>query len=209
LKKKHQQNNKECVENQKKSQMPISESDPQKFFDILASKLNKYLDEQNEKPLRVKSFSNSHLPSFDMHGKDHGNENEYEEVYDDEEYDNYEEVQEEEDEIDEMNRLNLAPVQFENKKIKENFSLNCRHLLKNVDSDIDVQLEEHIDRVYNNGDHEHSQILKENRQRITQAPLKQLQHNDSSKMCVKVNSNSNGDKHKNNKQNVIIDIYLY
>jgi len=186
--------------------MPISESDPQKFFEILASKLNKYLDEQNEKPLRVKSFSNSHLPSFDMHGRDHGNENEYEEVYDDdEEYDNYEEVQEEDGGIDvnEMNRLNLAPVQFE--KIKENFSLNCRHLLKNVDSDIDVQLEEHIDRVYNNGDHEHSQFLKENRQR-TQAPLKQLQHNDSSKMCVKVNSNS--DKHKNNKQNVIIDIFI-
>ena len=177
--------------------MPISESDPQKFFEILSSKLNKYLDELNGKPLRVKSFSNSHLPSFDTYENEE--ENEYEEMDDDDE-----EEEEEEPENEDMNALNIAPIQFEHKKIKENFSLNCRHLLKNVDSDIDVQLEEHIDRVYNNGDSDQAQLLKENRQRTHLVASLKQHLGDSSKMCIKVGSNSNGDKHKNTKLNVNI-----
>ena len=179
--------------------MPISESDPQKFYEILSSKLNKYLEELNERPLKVKSFSNSHLPTFETYENEE--ENEYEEV--DDEY----QQDEEEEELngEEINKLNLAPIQFEYKKAKGNFSLNCHHLLKNVDSDIDVQLEEHIDRVYNNGDGDQAQLLKENQQRSNAIVSLKQTHGDASKMCVKVGSNQhNGDKSKNNKQNVII-----
>ena len=182
--------------------MPISESDPQKFYEILSSKLNKYLDELNERPLKVKSFSNSHLPTFETYENEE--ENEYEEVGDE-----YQEDEEEEEELngEEINKLNLAPIQFEYKKAKGNFSLNCHHLLKNVDSDIDVQLEEHIDRVYNNSDGDQAQFLKENQQRSNTIVSLKPTHGDASKMCVKVGSNQNGDKSKNNKQNVIITLF--
>ena len=161
--------------------MPISESDPQKFFEILASKLAKVLDEQNEKPLKIKSFSNSHLPTYDHF--ENNEINQYEDI----------DFDDQEEETNLSNVLKI-PVENEPRVKKESFPLNCRHLLKNVESDIDVQLEEHIDRVYNNsnGEHDHSQVTKETRQHI-QA--------NSTKMCIK--ASANGDKTKN-KYNVSI-----
>jgi hypothetical protein len=165
----HSQNkNAEHESHHKKNQMPISESDPQQFFEILSSKLNKALEEQEStnKPLRVKSYSNSHLTNYENYEE----QNEYEEVYDCDE-DDQELDADDTDQLNNKKNENLNSFKF----------FNNSNLLKNTDShSIDVQLEEHIDRVYNNNTNEYDHTQGDSHNQNLQS---------SSKMCIKATSN--------------------
>lgn len=58
--------------NTKKSQVPLAESDPKKFFDLLSSKLDEYLNQNGEFKNKKRSLSNSNLHlNDDEHLQEH------------------------------------------------------------------------------------------------------------------------------------------
>lgn len=91
----------------KKAQIPLSESDPRKFFEIVASKLEQFINEGSNgadsngdsKPCKQRSLSNSNLPA----------------MYD----------------------VNMAQIE-------------ANHAKQMLYDPVETQLDEHLDRVYNN-----------------------------------------------------------